>query len=169
MKPTSTLLCSAALALLSAGAASLVASDPVPNAAPLNAPALQAATPYVPPPRLAEAQVAIQRDVMAVLRGAERSPSPAERFSRLPVFPRSLNAYTMVMTESAPAGVKIDPARIPFEVQQPAFKDGAGKPTIFLSGFYDVTSKSVMLYSSAAKTYVTAGEHPFVKARLPKK
>ncbi len=168
MKPKYTLLCSAALALLSAGAASLVAKDPAPNDAVASA-ARQEAIAFVTPARRVEAEEVIQRDIMAVLQRAERTPSAADRFSRVPVFPRSLNNYTMVVTESAPAGVKIDPVRIPFEVRQPSFKDGAGQPTVFLSGFYDATSKSVMLYSAAAKTYVVAVEHPFIKARLPRK
>jgi len=160
MKRNSLLLSSAALALLSASLVPLFAKEP-PQAAE---PAKQEAIPFVAPEMRLEADTAIRKEVMTVLGSNE----PRLTFSRVRIEPRS-QMYTLTMTESAPGGVKLDPARIPFEVMQPAAKPGEAKAPVFVSGFYDANSKSVQLYSAAAKTYVPAADHPFIKARLPKK
>jgi hypothetical protein len=164
MKRNSILLCSAALALLSAGAVHLVAKDPAPATEP------QKTLSLLSQERRNEAETAILRDVISVLMPAGKpAPSPLREFSRARVVPRSQNTYELALTDSAPGGVTLDPVRVPFIVQQPALKDDAGKPSVFVSGFYDTTTKSVQLYSAAGKTYVAAAEHPFIKTRTAKK
>lgn len=168
MNRTSTLLCSAALALVSAGAIHLLAEPPAAPATPAPAsppPATpeQKAILLLSPERRAEADAAIQKEVMGVLQVPR--PSSYALYSRAAV-PRSSSAYTLAYTDTAPAGVKMDPGHVPFVVNQRSVK---GESSEFVAGYYDATSQSVQLYSAAGKTYVAAAEHPFIKPRLPKK
>jgi hypothetical protein len=152
MKPKSTILSLAALATLSLA---LFAEGP----------AQKAAGPQPAPDRRVEADTAIKRDVMQVI---QVKPTPADiraSLSRVARPVRSLSGYTMAYVEAAPDGIAATPAQIPFEVQQPGVPDAKGKPTVFLTGYYDANSKSVQLYDTSAKKYLAAAEHPFIKAR----
>lgn len=161
MKRNYPLLCSITLALLSTGAPSSIAED--------QAPVKQEAIPALPAPLQAEARIAIQKEVMVVLHTPGTPAQEAITFSRVRVVPRSLDSYSVALTDSAPGGVKVDPSHVPFEVQQPSFKSDSPKPTTYLSGFYDANTKTVQLYSAAAKSYVAAADHPYLKARAAKK
>lgn len=161
MKRTSTILCSAALAILSA---SLIAESPAP-AAP--EPAKQQALESMPE-RRAEAEAAINASVLAILRAPTEADELANRFSRRIQPMRSMNQYTLAYTDAAPAGVVSNGGRQPFEVRQPALSP-KGEERVFLAGYYDGNSKSVQLYNASAKAYVVAAEHPFIKARVAKK
>src|SRR5690349_10685 len=103
MKRNSILLCSAALALLSAGAVHLTAKDPAP------ADEAQKAISILSQERRNEAETAIRRDVVSVLMpagGASARPLPS--FSRARVVPRSQDTYELALTDSAPGGVTLD-------------------------------------------------------------
>ncbi len=166
MKRTSTILCSAALAILSA--TTLIAERPAPATPAEGGKEPQQAVESITPERRAEATLAINASVLTVLQGPRSLDDFADHFSRRVVPRQTLNNYTLNYTESAPSGVAMTQGRQPFEVRQPAASAKA-KETVFLSGYYDGNSKSVQLYNTTANSYVVAAEHPFIKARLAKK
>ena len=156
MNRKSIILCSAALASLTL---LLPAESPVPEK-PIVVSITDAA-------RLAEAEAAVQREVIRVVQ----VPSPADRFSRTRPITSSMT-FTMAVTDSAPQGVLATPAQVPFAVYRTSARALGGTqaiPEVFLSGYFDANSKSVQLYSTAAQKYVAAAEHPYIKARTPKK
>jgi hypothetical protein len=91
-----------------------------------------------------------------------------QRFSRAMIPRPSLNQYTMALVETAPEGITSTAVQVPFAVYSPPAYAKA-KPDLFVAGYYDANSKSVQLYDAAAKKYLPAAEHPFIKGRAIKK
>jgi hypothetical protein len=109
----------------------------------------------------------VQREVLNPLT-PKSSPRPVhERFSRLGPMVRQSESYTTKLTPTAPIGITESPICVPFEVLRKTHTNNA--PTAFLAGYFDVTTKAVLLHDAVAGKYVAAAEHPFIKARRPAK